>query len=54
MIKKGQLIIEKIKFNEIYERHVHKGTDNSGRISLPVDLIGKQVFVVVKENEVDL
>lgn len=47
---KGQLILKEIEFDEVYERHVHKCNDRSGKITLPVDLIGKRVYVIVDKT----
>jgi len=44
----GRLILKEIEFNQVYERTVHKCNDRAGKITLPVELIGKKVYVVVE------
>ena len=48
---KGTLILKKIEFDNIYKRHVHKSSNRAGAVTLPVNLVGKMVYVVV-ESEV--
>jgi len=45
--KKGLLIIEQIEFEDAFKKRVIKNNDTSGKINLPKDLIGKEVYVVV-------
>ena len=47
---KGMLIIEKIDFNRIFTRRVGKNNKYTGKISVPRDLIGKTVYVIVGED----
>lgn len=48
--RKGVLILEKIEFDRVFKRKVGKNNTSSGKISLPYDLIGKTVFVVLPEE----
>ncbi len=48
---KGRLILKEIQFNQVYERTVHKCNDRAGKITLPLELIGKRVYVVVEPEE---
>ncbi|MCK5261518.1 MAG: DUF2080 family transposase-associated protein [Thermoplasmatales archaeon] len=48
---KGRLILQEIKFSQVYERKVHKCNDRAGKITLPFELIGKKVYVVVEPEE---
>jgi len=48
---KGRLILREIEFNQVYERNVHKCNDRSGKITLPVELIGKKVYVIVEPEK---
>jgi len=45
----GRLILKEISFNQVYERTVGKNNTSSGKVTLPVDLIGKKVYVVIEE-----
>jgi len=45
--KKGILIIEQIQFEDAFKKRVIKNNDTSGKITLPKDLIGKEVYIVV-------
>ena len=50
---KGRLILKEIEFDQIYRRNVHKGNERSDRVTLPVELVGRKVYVVVEpENDV--
>lgn len=44
----GRLILKEIKFDQVYQRTVHKSNERSGKITLPPELIGKRVYVVVE------
>ena len=44
----GRLILKEIKFDQVYQRTVHKSNERSGKITLPPELIGKKVYVVVE------
>ena len=43
----GSLTLKKIDYNRVLLRTVTKNNDTSGKISLPKELIGKEVYVVV-------
>jgi putative transposon-encoded protein len=45
---KGRLILKEIEFEQVYIRTVHKSNKRSGKITLPPDLIGKKVYVIVE------
>lgn len=49
--RKGRLILREIEFNQVYERKVHKCNDRAGKVTLPIELIGKKVYVVVEPEE---
>ncbi len=46
----GQLVLKEIKFEQIYQRRVHKSNSSSGKVTLPFELIGKSVYVIVEED----
>lgn len=46
----GRLIIDKVSFDHIFKRRVMK-SGKVGKIYLPKELIGFDVFVVVKYNK---
>ena len=48
-VKHGQLILQQISFKRILVRNVMKNDSNGnqGKIALPKNLIGKEVYVVV-------
>jgi len=48
--KGGTLILNKIDFKDIYFGTVKKANDHCSHIYLPTRLIGKEVYVVVKEK----
>ena len=47
---KGTIVFAPLKSNWWFERKVHKSNERSGKITLPVDLIGKKVYVVVEPD----
>lgn len=44
---KGLLVIEQIKFDDTLKRTVMKNNSTSGKVTLPKELIGKEVYIVV-------
>jgi putative transposon-encoded protein len=48
---KGVLILEQIEFENIYKRTVHRSNKTSGKITLPQDLIGEEVYAVMPKKE---
>jgi len=44
----GRLILKEIQFDQVYQRTVHKSNERSGKVTLPLELIGKRVYVVVE------
>ena len=46
----GRLILKEVKFDNVYKRRVGKNNESSGKITLPYDLIGKHVYVVVEKE----
>jgi len=47
----GTLILEEIKFGRIIERTVRTNNKTSGKVTLPSDLVGKTVYIIVPEGE---
>jgi len=47
----GRLILKEIKFEQVYPRTVHKSNERSGKVTLPPELIGKKVYVVVEPEK---
>jgi len=45
---KGTLILKQIEFDQVYQRTVHKSNERSGKVTLPPELIGKKVYIVVE------
>lgn len=45
--KKGILILEQISFEDAYKKKVIKNNDTSGKVTLPKELIGKEVYIIV-------
>jgi len=46
----GELILQKIPFDTVYKKKVHRHAPNQGRICLPERLIGTEVYIIeVKE-----
>ncbi len=46
--KQGRLILKEIKFDQVYKRKVNKNNETSGKVTLPKELIGKKVYVIVE------
>ena len=46
----GTLILKEIKFEQVLKRKVMR-SDKVGKIYLPKNLIGKEVYVVIEEEE---
>ena len=46
----GRLILEEINFSDCYKRTVSKNNKTSGKVTLPLDLVGKKVYVVIQEG----
>jgi len=51
-VKNGTLILQQINFKRILVRNVMKNDRNSlqGKLALPKNLIGKEVYVVCEEG----
>ncbi|MCK4797257.1 MAG: hypothetical protein KAT05_07730 [Spirochaetes bacterium] len=47
----GILILEKVDFNRVLTRTVHKSNKSSGKITLPLDLVGKEVIIVIPNKK---
>ena len=45
---KGSLTLEKIEYNRVLFRKVIKNNSTSGKVIVPKELIGKEIYVVVK------
>lgn len=45
--KDGLLLVNKIEFNNILKRKVIKNNSTSGKITLPSELIGNEVYIIV-------
>jgi len=48
--KDGTLILNKIDFKDLFFGKVGKANSNCGHVYLPRRLIGKEVYIVVKEG----
>lgn len=44
---KGMVVLEQIKFDDTLKRKVMKNNDTSGKVTLPKELIGKEVYIIV-------
>ena len=47
---KVTLILKQIEFTRIFRRKIMSNNNTSGKVTLPKDLIGKSVYVVVEER----
>lgn len=47
---KGRLILKEISFDHVEKRKVGKNNTTSGKVTLPKEWIGKQVYVVLAED----
>jgi putative transposon-encoded protein len=43
----GKIVMEEIKFNRVLERKVSKNNGTSGKLSVPRNLIGKKVLIII-------
>ena len=51
--KSGRLVLKEIEFNSCVKRKVGKHNSSAGKITLPKDWIGEEVYVIlVKEWEI--
>ena len=48
---KGVLVLEQIEFDQIYKRTVHRSNKTSGKITLPSELIGEEIYAVMPKKE---
>jgi len=46
----GTLILDQIEFNRTLERTVLKNNKTSGKVTQPLDLIGKKVYIIVPKS----
>ena len=44
---KGSLTLKKIDYNRVLLRKVLKNNSTSGKVTLPPELIGREVYIVV-------
>jgi len=49
--RKGLLILEQINFEYVYKRKVTTNNKTSSKVTLPKELIGKYVYVIVDSGE---
>ncbi|MEK6963619.1 MAG: DUF2080 family transposase-associated protein [Nanoarchaeota archaeon] len=47
---KGEITLKSVPYNYFLPRLVIKNNDTSGKVSLPKELIGKQVYVVWQDD----
>ncbi|MDD1777479.1 MAG: hypothetical protein LUQ65_04865 [Candidatus Helarchaeota archaeon] len=47
---KGVLILQKVEFDRMLERTVHKSNKSSGKVTLPIDLVGKKIIVIIPKR----
>lgn len=47
----GTLILKKIDFDDVKIRTVRKSNDRSGKVTLPYELVGRDVYIVVPKKE---
>ena len=49
---KGRLFLEEVPFDTVYKRKVGRGSQTCGRIYVPIELLGRNVYVVVLPTEI--
>ncbi len=47
----GSLTLKRIDYNRVLLRRVLKNNDTSGKVSLPKELIGREIYVVVPKKD---
>lgn len=47
----GRLILKEIVFDNCWQRTVSKNNKTSGKVTLPKELIGKKVYVVLYKEQ---
>ncbi len=48
----GKINIESIEFTDLYKRSVMKNNDTSGKVNIPVDLVGQDVFILIPKKPI--
>lgn len=48
---KGVLKFEPVKFNEVIRKVVSRQNKFGGKISLPIELVGKEIIILVLKDE---
>lgn len=48
---KGRLILKEIRFENCLKRQVIANNSTSGKITLPANLVGRSVYVVIPEED---
>lgn len=49
--RKGVLILEQIKFDYVLKKKVTKNNKTSGKVTMPKELIGKSVYIIVDRDD---
>lgn len=47
----GTLILKKIDFSQVYRGIVRKSNERSGKVTLPYELVGQEVYIIVPKKE---
>lgn len=47
----GKIIIKKMEFDEILSRYVTQSNETSGKVNIPAEFIGSEVFVVIPKKK---
>lgn len=47
----GRIVLEEIEFNRVLYRRVVKSNDRGGKISIPKEFIGEEIYVVIPKGE---
>lgn len=50
-LKNGTLILEQIPIKRILIRKVCSNNQSSGRVTVPKELIGKEIYILIKKGE---
>ena len=50
---KGTLVLEEVKFDRMLKRKVHRSNKTSGKVTLPPDLVGKEVIIIIPSKRLN-
>ena len=46
-----KIFLDNIEFKQIYQRHVTKSNNTSGKVNVPIEFLGQEVIVAVPKKK---